>query len=99
MLSTISPCGIQCTMCPFFEKSCEGCQKVKGKPFWTAEHMGGNACPLYDCGVNEKGFGSCAPCPELPCKMFRDMKDPNSSEEEHREGIEKRVRLLKETLE
>jgi len=97
MPDLVSACGIECGECPFFQKTCEGCFSVKGRPFWTVEHMGGNPCPLYACAVETKGLPSCAPCGELPCKKFMDLKDPSASEEEHLEGIQKRVAILKGT--
>lgn len=97
MGSLISACGLECHTCEFFGKNCEGCHAVKGRPFWTAEHMGGNPCPLYACAVEERGLKDCGHCAELPCKKFHDLKDPRTSDEEHRKGIEKRVALLRKT--
>lgn len=97
MGSLISACGLECDTCEFFGKNCEGCHAVKGRPFWTVEHMGGNPCPLYACAVETKGLPSCGPCADLPCKTFREMKDPNSTDEEHLKGIQKRVARLRGT--
>jgi hypothetical protein len=33
----------------------------------------------------------------LPCNMFREMKDPNSTEEEHQLSLVQRVHRLKST--
>jgi len=52
-------------------------------------------CPLYDCSVNKKGLKDCGGCSELPCQMFREMKDPDSSEEEHLKSITTRVAALR----
>jgi len=97
MASLISACGLECDTCPFFGKNCEGCHAVKGRPFWTAEHLGGNPCPLYACAVETKGLPGCGPCAELPCKKYFDLRDPSASEEEHLAGIQKRVVTLKGT--
>jgi hypothetical protein len=35
-------------------------------------------------------------CSELPCQMFREMKDPNITEEQHQKSIAVRVIRLKE---
>jgi hypothetical protein len=43
--------------------------------------MPDKTCPLFNCSVNKKGFKSCGDCEELLCKLFREMKDPNSSDE------------------
>jgi len=96
MADCISACGIDCGTCPFCGKTCEGCYAVQGKPFWTAERLQGNPCPLYDCAVTVKQYGSCAPCEDLPCKIFTELKDPSMSEEEHLAGIDRRVAALRE---
>jgi hypothetical protein len=98
MASLVSACGIECDTCPFFKKSCSGCYEMGGRPFWVHEHLEGHACPIYDCGVNERALAGCARCPDLPCKKFEDLKDPSTSDEVHLEGIAKRVKLLRETL-
>jgi hypothetical protein len=95
MTAVLSACGIECHTCPFFEKSCAGCHEVQGRPFWVHEHLGGNPCPIYDCCRNRKGLANSAPCGDLPCGIFREMKDPNSTEEEHLEGIKRRVAALR----
>ena len=91
----LSACGLICDECEFYEKECNGCLAVKGQTFWAKEMMPDKICPLFNCSVNEKGFKSCGDCEELPCKMFREMKDPNSSEEEHQLSLVQRVGRLK----
>jgi hypothetical protein len=91
----ISACGIRCDVCEFFNKSCTGCIHVKGSPFWAKEMVPGGVCPLYDCSVNSRGYKSCGECSELPCQMFLEMKDPNSTDEEHKKSIEIRVLRLR----
>ncbi len=91
----ISSCGLICDECPFYNKTCAGCMEVKGQTFWAKEAIPNKTCPLYDCAVNVKRFKDCGGCPELPCRMFVEQKDPNSSEEEHKAGIVKRVAILK----
>jgi hypothetical protein len=90
----LSVCGLVCDECEFFNKTCTGCINVKGSTFWAAD-MPTKVCPLYDCSVNSKDLKNCGGCQELPCKLFLDMKDPNSTEEQHQESIKKRVALLK----
>ena len=92
---TISACGIKCNECEFFNKSCTGCYHVKGSPFWAKEMVPVGVCPLYDCAVNSRGYISCGGCSELPCKMFLEMKDPNSTDEEHKKSIGIRVLRLR----
>jgi len=91
----ISACGLKCDECEFFGKTCDGCMIVKGQTFWAKEHMPNKTCPLFNCAVNEKSYKDCGDCAELPCKMFREMKDPNSSEEEHQQSLIRRVEILR----
>ncbi len=68
---------------------------MMGSTFWAKEMMPGKVCPLYDCSVNKKGYKNCGGCEELLCKMFREMKDPKSTEEEHQKSILTRVAALR----
>ena len=92
----LSICGILCSECQFFGKSCSGCQAVSGKPFWV-EFMKVDACRLYDCCVKQKRLENCGQCAELPCSIYREQKDPNISEKEHLESIKTRVSRLKKS--
>jgi hypothetical protein len=92
---TISACGINCEECEFFNKTCTGCIHVKGSPFWAKEMTATGVCPMYDCSVNSRGYKSCGGCAELPCQLFLDMKDPNSTDEEHQQSIQVRVSRLR----
>jgi hypothetical protein len=91
----LSACGLICDECEFFNKSCTGCINVKGSTFWAKEMMPSKVCPLFDCSVNKKGFRDCGDCSELPCKMFREMKDPNTTEEEHLRLLSVRAERLR----
>jgi len=91
----LSTCGLICNECEYFNTTCTGCINVKGSTFWAVEMMPSKVCHLYDCAVNQRNYGSCGECRELPCKMFLDMKDPNSTEEQHRASITLRVNRLK----
>jgi hypothetical protein len=91
----ISTCGLVCDECPFFKNGCDGCFNVIGKPFWTADTPGFSICPLFDCAVNQRKYRHCGDCEELPCQKFYDLKDPNSTEEEHLASIAKRKDQLK----
>lgn len=91
----LSACGLICNECEFYRKQCDGCKSVKGQTFWAREMMPDQTCPLFNCSVNNKGYNDCGDCAELPCKMFLEMKDPNSSEEEHQRMLKVRVSLLK----
>jgi predicted peptidase len=91
----LSSCGLLCNECEFFGKTCQGCHLVKGQTFWAVESMPSKVCPLYDCAVNVKKLKDCGECSELPCSMFLQMKDPSSTEEEHKQGIIDRVNRLR----
>lgn len=90
----ISPCGLVCSECRFFDNLCAGCHQVQGKTFWAAEHTEEGVCPLFACSA-ERGLNSCGVCPELPCRKFYDLKDPDLSDEAHKEMIQKRVDVLR----
>jgi hypothetical protein len=91
----LSACGLLCDECEFYNNKCTGCINVKGSTFWASEMMPDKTCPLYSCAFNKKGLRNCGGCSELPCKLFRDMKDPNTSEEEHLRMIDVRVKRLR----
>jgi hypothetical protein len=94
----LSACGLICDECEYYEKECNGCIAVSGQTFWAKEMMPNHTCPLYNCAVNEKGFAGCGHCHELPCDMFRQMKDPNSTDEEHELSLVQRVSRLKQSV-
>jgi hypothetical protein len=94
----ISACGLVCSECEFFGNKCEGCYAVKGSTFWAQEMMPTKVCPLFDCSVNQRGYHSCGNCAELPCATFLQMKDPNSTEEEHQRMLIVRQELLKKNV-
>jgi hypothetical protein len=91
----ISACGLICDNCEYFNTTCTGCLNVKGSTFWAKEMMPAKVCPMFDCSVNKNHFKNCGDCNDLPCKMFLEMKDPKSTDEEHRKSIVTRVGLLK----
>lgn len=84
--------GLDCQECRFYQTSCNGCRAVEGRPFWTD-----TGCELFIC-CSEKAYYSCGDCPELPCKQFTDLKDPNISDEEHLKELDKRVKRLRSNL-
>lgn len=91
----LSVCGAGCEGCQFFENPCKGCIAVDGKLFWAVDIFPNGICPIYNCAVNIKHYQNCGQCPELHCNLFREMKDPNMSDEEHLKSIEKRVAVLR----
>ena len=91
----ISPCGCDCSACDYLKKSeCRGCREIKGKVWW-ATYIGATICPIYTCVIDEKKFTHCGMCPEIPCRLWHDLKDPNHTDEQHEAGIQDRVKALK----
>lgn len=90
----LSTCGLKCDECEFFENKCNGCKVVKGQTFWALEMMPTKTCPLYDCAVNQRCYKDCGDCAELPCNTFVTMKDPNLTDDEHKESLKRRVAIL-----
>jgi hypothetical protein len=94
-METISACGLVCSDCEFFNKTCTGCYGVKGSTFWAKEMMPDKVCPLFKCALFDHGYESCGDCDELPCALFLSMKDPSISDEEHQKMIKVRVERLR----
>jgi hypothetical protein len=92
---TISACGLICDNCEYFNTTCTGCINVQGSTFWAKDMMPTKVCPMFDCSVNKKHFKNCGDCKDLPCKMFLEMKDPKSTDEEHQKSIAVRVGRLR----
>lgn len=89
-----SVCGLMCNDCKAFPEECRGCLAVKGMPYWTKDVTSNGICPLYDCAVYQKGYHHCGDCPELPCQMYFDLKDPGISDDEHQKLLKIRVANL-----
>lgn len=91
----LSVCGCDCPACEHFKSSkCSGCSETEGKVWWVS-HIPVDTCPIYDCAANEKKLESCGLCPELPCKIWRDLRDPSYTDEQHEASIKNRVEILK----
>ena len=88
----LSVCGLVCSECAYHPKECGGCREVEGRPFWV--DPGSTGCELYQCSI-DKQYDSCGDCAELPCKQFRELKDPNISDAEHLEELGRRVERLR----
>ena len=86
-------CGLYCGTCEYFNNQCQGCGNVEGKPFWTVQ-MEVEACPLYDCCVNQKQLEHCGLCNEFPCKTFTDLRDPSLSDEKAKQALHARENEL-----
>lgn len=86
-----SCCGTQCGECAFYGTMCKGCNESAGKVFHAPE---GQACPIYECSVNQKKQKNCSGCQNLPCDIWRNTKDPSMSDEEFENNIRQRVAHL-----
>lgn len=90
-MKQLAVCGYECRTCPLHGEPCQGCRIHQGRVFWTKD-AGMECCPIYDCAVHKKGLSDCAPCGDLPCKIFTELRDPSMSDEAHQESI--RLRLV-----
>jgi hypothetical protein len=93
----LSPCGVSCEGCKDFGGTCAGCRAIAGKVYW-AGYVGLDTCPMYECCINEKGYEHCGHCEKLPCRIYYATQDPSTTDEEHIDGINKRVAALKGML-
>ena len=89
----ISVCGVNCEGCPHFHQDCAGCEALAGKVYW-AQYIGADVCPIYKC-VGEKAYRNCGACPQIPCHIWVNLKDPSWSDEEHQKSIRDRLAVLK----
>lgn len=90
----LSVCGCDCVACDYFKKSeCLGCSEIKGKVWW-ASYVSATACPIYTCVNDEKRLDNCGMCSEMPCKLWRELKDPNHTDDQHEASINERVENL-----
>lgn len=91
-VETLSCCGTDCTKCGCYGTMCKGCNESLGKVFHAPE---GQACPIYECSVNQKKLKGCGDCSSVPCEIWRKTKDPSYSDEEFEQSIKERVNRLK----
>lgn len=87
----LSCCGTVCTECACYQTMCEGCNEACGKVFHVPD---GKACPIYRCAVSKHKYVNCAECGQVPCDIWRSVKDPKYSEEEFEKNIAQRVQNL-----
>lgn len=99
MNTKLSVCGCDCMICEYFKKlECSGCSAIKGKVWWTS-YISATICPIYNCVVNKKKFENCGACSEISCKLWRDLKDPSHTDEQHKASIKNRVENLRKLKE
>jgi len=91
----LSVCGYECLACEYFKESkCAGCSEIKGNVWW-ASYINADVCPIYECVVNEQKHNHCGECGEVPCALWRNLKDPSYTDKQHEASIKKRVGNLK----
>ena len=93
-MTDMACCGVICDGCKDYQKTCNGCNAVKGKPYWVG-YVNLAECPLYTCCVAEKGFKNCGHCDQLPCGKYYECVDPSMTPEEHEQTVRERVDILK----
>lgn len=91
----LSPCGARCWECRAYPEECAGCRPIKGEVSW-APYVDAVICPIYACAAYTKSMANCGLCPELPCSLHTDMRDPDLPLEEHLEGVRERMRTLRQ---
>ncbi|HPJ12919.1 MAG TPA: DUF3795 domain-containing protein [Caldisericia bacterium] len=93
----LTVCGANCSSCPELKQCGKSCNEHEGKPFYI-QYEEEEVCPIYQCAVLRNGYQNCGECPELPCEIYYDWRDPDVSEEDHAKGIEKRTGRLKKSV-
>ncbi len=81
-------CGAECATCGCYGSLCKGCNESLGRVFHAPE---GQACPIYECAVNQKQLAGCGTCGSAPCEIWRKTKDPALSDEEFEQSIRERL--------
>jgi len=94
MQKDISCCGVICSECNMYPDKCAGCIAVKGVAYWT-EYAGIDVCPIYKCCIGNRHFSNCGQCEKLPCEKYYEHKDPDMTDEEHRQTVTEMVKVLK----
>ena len=94
----LNVCGADCVGCPQMTNgTCKDTvRNLKGKVFWT-KYVNVEVCPVYKC-VEEKQIANCGYCAKIPCDWWFSLKDPSMSDEQHRQGVNDRVKKLKDTV-
>jgi hypothetical protein len=88
----LNVCGAECAGCVLL-KDCKGtCTEIQGKVFWT-KYMGMEVCPIFKC-VSDHKYKNCGDCTKIPCELWFSLKDPSSTDEQHRQSVSDRVKKL-----
>ena len=88
----LSPCGTDCSACPFHGGPCAGCSEARGRVFHASQ---GKACAIYACCASLR-FAFCASCGQLPCAVWKNTRDPSMTDEQFEESVQARIAALKQ---
>ncbi|MGL4670350.1 MAG: DUF3795 domain-containing protein [Methanobacteriaceae archaeon] len=91
-----SCCGVVCSDCEWYPKSCLGCPSIQGKAFWT-KYLNKDICDIYQCCINEKKYKDCGECKDLPCEKYN-QKDLTKTKEENQTTFNKQIENLKNRI-
>ena len=94
MEKNMSCSGTVCSDCEYYPVDCQGCREIKGKVFWL-EYTGESCCDIYECCINQRKYGHCGQCEELPCSRY-DREDPTKTKEENEADHAMQMKNLKE---
>lgn len=89
----ISCCGVNCTVCEYFQQTCQGCRVSEGRPHWITYVENQEGCHIYACCKHRKKLKHCGHCHEFPCEQF-EQTDPNKSVEENQKAFQEKLRNL-----
>ncbi|MEE8414540.1 MAG: DUF3795 domain-containing protein [Dehalococcoidales bacterium] len=92
-IELVAACGLYCGDCEYIGDKCPGCGRIQGRPFWT-ELFKLEACPLYDCCVNQHHLEHCGLCDEFPCETFTSLRDPSMNDEEAEQSWREKKQVL-----
>ncbi len=66
--ASIAACGIDCGLCPLhYVRAGDGCPGCTAP---TASGVKGRWCAIARCAVRDRGYETCADCPEFPCERL-----------------------------
>ena len=89
----ISKCGVICEVdCHAFALECAGCNQLQGQVSWAAFY-GKDTCPIFACALSN-GYDNCGQCPDVPCKIWFQTRNPAATDEEFEADIRKRLKNL-----
>jgi len=75
----VAPCGVFCSACPSFKKSCLGCSSNEK----NQKRISKWNCKIRQCCYEKKHIDYCANCEDFPCKII-DNKLIKSHEDDNR---------------